>query len=447
MTAVRILVLATLLGLTLLLPAAGDPVAATVLWLVCLFVLARSHPNGMLSFGSLYVLLLGIFHLGVVGPITLGITRATPPMWMASARLPSAIALVSSAMAAFTLGARLRAVPRGERNSLPPQPWLFLAGGFVALVGAAILWVGVRRLGVLSGGYAGYFERAMTEDVRLFGLGLMVFPIGVVVAAVGASRRQLIALGALVAVVLGPLFLAGFRGPVIVQTATLLAVWARRDRRVAHRLAIGIAALAIVLVPAVRITRDVRRDVTESIGAVDPLAVLLEAGGSLYPLVVTAERMQSGAEPLWLGRSYLTAVRRIVPNVGRPAGMEGRAESPNGWATLHANRWLYDHGGGIGFSGVAEPYLNFGTVGVVVVFILLGLVIQQWEHWLARDPFLGAIGAATFGFVLWAVRNEAMELFRSIAIATAVVAAAWLAHRFLRRRDRVGSALAAPPQA
>ncbi len=111
------------------------------------------------------------------------------------------------------------------------------------------------QLDLLRRGYAEYFA-ANGQDVRLFGLGIMVFPIGVVIAAVGATRRQLFGLGALVLVSMGPLFLAGFRGPTIVQVVTLLAVWARKDRRTAHRLAIGIAALAVVLVPAIRMTRE-----------------------------------------------------------------------------------------------------------------------------------------------------------------------------------------------
>ncbi len=439
MTAVRILLLATVLGLCLLLPLAGNPIAATVLWVFCLFILARSHPHGMLSFACLYLLLLGVFHLGMVGPIALGITGAHPPPWATSRWLPSAVELVSVAIVAFTLGARLRSVPRTQRDApLPPQQWLFLVGLLVALLSATILWVEALRTGVLAGGYAEYYRRALTEDFRLFRLGLLVFPMGVVIAAVGASPRMLAAVGVLVAVVLGPLFLGGFRGPVIVQVASLLAVWAHKDARVARRVGAGIAIATIVLVPAVRMTRDVRRDVTEGIGTLDPLAVLLEAGGSLYPVVVTTDRIQSGAEPLWFGRSYAMGLRRILPNLGRRAE-QNRALGPDGWATLHANRWLFDRGGGIGYSGVAEPYLNFGTAGVVLVFFLLGLVVQQWEHWLARDPFRAAIGAATFGFVLWTVRNEATELFRSIAIVSAIVATSWMAHRLLGARRRAAS--------
>jgi hypothetical protein len=262
----------------------------------------------------------------------------------------------------------------------------------------------------------------------------MVFPIGFVVAAAGASRRQLPLVAGVVLAVLAPLFLAGFRGPAIVHLATLLTVWARKDLVAARRMAAGLVLAAIVLVPAVRLTRDARRSLSEGLEAVDPLATFVEAGTSIYPLIVTAGRVGDGAEPLWAGRSYLDALARTAPNLGPRAGSEGRALTPSGWATLHADRWLYERGGGIGFSGVAEPYLNFGLAGVVGFFLLLGMVMQRWETWLARDPFRAALGASTFGFVLWTVRNEATELFRSMAIAALVIAGAWLVDRALHRR-------------
>jgi oligosaccharide repeat unit polymerase len=437
--AIRILLLATLLGLTLLLPFGAQPLVVAGVWLACVAVLARSHPEGILSFACLYLLLLGVFHLGLIVPVALGLSEAAPPPWMSSGALPASLSLVSTAMAAFTMGARLLGGSRRDELplSLPPRPVLLLAGSVVALLGAGLLWVGGRQAGVFSTGYGEVFQRALTADIRAFNVGMMVFPIGVVVAAVGASRAQMLPLAAAVLAILAPLFLAGFRGPVIVHLATLLAVWARKDVRLARRVALALAAAAVVLVPAVRMTRDTRRDVREGLVRFDPLALFLEAGTSLYPLVVTADRVGSGAEPLWMGRSYALAVARVVPNLGERAGLEGRALTPNGWATLHADRWLYERGGGIGFSGVAEPYLNFGLAGVVVFFFLLGLVMQRWERWLERDPFRAGIAAATFGFVLWTVRNESLELFRSMALATVVVGGALWLHRVLRRR--VGS--------
>jgi len=448
-SALRITFLSVLLGTTLLLPVAGTPLGAACTWAVCVTVLARSHRNGLLSLACLYLSLLGLFHLGLVVPTALGVTGATPPDWMRSSHLQTALVLFSVASAAFTLGARLLAPARREDPafSLGAQPQLFWVGALVAAIGATFLWVGVLQLDLMSSSYGAYWERAMSEDVRFFGFGLMLFPIGLLVAAVGATPGRMFALGGLVLVVLGPLFLRGFRGPIIVHVAALLAIWDRKDARVARRVAVAVVLAVMVLVPAIRVSRDLGPGGPSDLGTIDPVAVLLETGGSLRPVVVTAERIERGAEPLWMGQSYAMAVGRILPNVGAWARPGGHTLSPSAWATMHAEPWIFEHGGGIGFSGVAEPYLNFGTIGVVLFFLLLGLAIQSWDRWLSRDPFRAAIGAATFGFVLWTVRNDSVEVFRAAAFASATVLAAWIACRIRRPRAPAVGAVGFDPAA
>jgi hypothetical protein len=441
--ALHVPVLVVLLGVTLFLPGLGGPLGAAALWIACLAMLARALPSGLLSPASLYLLLLGLFHLGLVAPLATGLVHLVdPPAWLSSRRVPTAIGLFSTAAAAFTLGVRSQGTARGAAAAaLAPQRELFRVGAAVAALGATLLWIGVVQLGIMSAGYSTYFERALSRDVRLFGFGLMLFPIGLLVAAVGATPRQMWALGAMVTAVLGPLFLVGFRGPTILQVAALLAVWARKDRAVARKLSLAVVVAAIVLVPAVRVTRDVGGSVADGLSSADPVSALLETGGSIYPLVVTAERIEDAGEEPWLGRSYAMAAERIVPNVATRYSAPGqRMLTPSAWVTMHADTWLYDHGGGIGFSGVAEPYLNFGLAGVVVFFLLLGVAMQRWDGWLARDPFRGAIGAASFGFVLWTVRNDGMELFRAVALAAGTVLAAWALQR--RPRERRAGAVA-----
>lgn len=430
MKVLRFLILFVLLVVSVVAPRSIGPLGAAIIWALCLVSLARSHPHGMLSFAPIYLLMLGIFHLGFVVPVALGITRAERPDWLGSSQLPLAIGLFTTATLAFTLGARLRGPI--EINDDPDvkiadggRRELFLAGYLVAVAGAAMLWMGVRQLDVLSGGYGAYFEGMVTNDVRLVWFGLMLFPIGLLVAAVGATPRQMIVVSVTFVVVLGPLFLGGFRGPVIVQAASLLAVWAHKHRRTARRVAVATLAIAMLLAPAIRVARDLDAVDAPSASANDPVAVLLEAGGSLRPLVITAERVAPGLEDLWMGRSYLMAVSRIALNLTARRS-ENRSVTPGSWATMHADLWAYEHGYGVGFSGVAEPYLNFGVAGVVVIFLFLGMVLHAWDRWLGGNPYRGGIAAASFGFVLWTVRNEVIDVFRAAVLAGGTVALAWL---------------------
>ncbi|MGC3996848.1 MAG: O-antigen polysaccharide polymerase Wzy [Anaeromyxobacter sp.] len=438
-------VLAALLVGAVVFPAAWAPVPAALVWLLCLRSLSRAHPAGALSLGTLYLVLLGLFHLGVVVPVSLGVGVRSPPGWTRSPFLPEALGYFTAAVLAFTLGARHRGRGAARAQQVPAaQPHLFLAGAAVAAMGAALLWIGVWKLGLLQASYAEYFERAMRTDVRFFGFGMMLFPIGVVIGACGANRRQLWGLGVLLALTLGPLFFRGFRGPVLVQATALLAVWARKDLRSARRLALGGLVLVMVAAPAIRATRNQGEDPATGERGFQPLALVSETGGSLYPLIVTVEARAAAAEPLWLGRSYLMSIQRIVPNVSaRWRGPTSRTLTPSVWATRRVNPWAYENGGGIGFSGVAEPYLNFGGLGLVAVFFVLGGLVRRWDGWLGSHPFRGAAGAATFGFVLWTVRNDGMELFRAATISMLVAGGAWLLNQ-LQRRHHPGGALRDP---
>ena len=385
MKLLQLLILFALLAVSVLSPSSFGPLSAAVIWIVCVVSLARSHPHGMLSFAPIYLLMLGIFHLGFIVPIALNLTRAERPEWLGSSQMPLAIGLFTTATLAFTVGARLgrpvelqgdpdAEIPDGGRREL------FLAGYLVAATGAVMLCMGVQQQDVLSAGYGAYFERMVTDDVRLVWFGMMLFPIGLLVAAVGATPRQMLVVAVTFLVVLGPLFLGGFRGPVIVQAASLLAAWAHKHHRTARRVAMAALAIAVVLAPAIRVARNMDPAAAPSAGANDPVAVLLEAGGSLRPLVITVERIAPGLDDLRMGRSYRMAVNRIALNATSRRSEE-KSITPSSWATMHADYWAYEHGYGVGFSGVAEPYLNFGVPGVVVFFLLLGMVLHVWDRW------------------------------------------------------------------
>jgi hypothetical protein len=444
----RVIALGVILAATVLLRDAIGPLSAGAVWAVCLVILVRSHPNRLLSLAPLYLLLLGMFHLGVVVPVELHLVETEPPDWIRSPHLGTALWLFAMASAAFTLGARLRVSGSTEERSAPTlsQPELYWTGLAVALAGSVLLWIGIHRLGIFETTYFGTYERAVTEDFRFYLFGRMVVPIGLLVAAAGATHRQMVVLGVLFAIDLGPLFFYGVRGPTILHASALLAVWAVKDRATARSIAIVVAVLAIALVPVIRVTRDVdNASVLESLREVDPMAVLLEAGGSMYPVVVTAEQVESGRERLWMGHSYRQGAEHVLLNLSsRRSRYDTQDLYPNAWATREVDPSLFEMGGGIGFSAVAEPYLNFGPPGVVVFFLLLGVFIGECERWMKRDPFRAAIGAATFGFVLWAVRDDSVAVPRALVLACAGVFGAWILKRLRRDRHAPGCGAALP---
>src|SRR5690606_314388 len=105
-----------------------------------------------------------------------------------------------------------------------------------------------------------------------------------------------------------------------------------------------------------------------------PLEALQEMGGSLRPLVHTIDLMEN--EPYRWGRTYWQALGQVVPNLSlRWQGdvyLPVEDMPPSHWVSRLAAPWNYKNFGGLGFSAVAEPYMNFGPWGVALVFWLLG---------------------------------------------------------------------------
>lgn len=437
------LALLNVMAFSLARPGAGGPLAAAILWATCLSLLAAQRPRGLLSLECLYLLLLGLFHLGTAVPAALGIEEL--PEWMESSHFAPALGLFSAATCAFTLGACLRGRPAddGERR-IAAESSLVMAGLGLATIGAIMLVAGALQLGIFSGPYDDYYVRARTTDVRVFGMGLMLFPMGMLIATVGATPSQMYLLAAIFGAIFGPLFVAGFRGHAIVHAVALATVWARKDARVARRLAIVGGIAIFLLAPAIRAARNRDHSFAEAVRKVQPLEFLTEAGGSMYPLVATHELINRDREPLWMGLSYRVGLDTIIPNVSltfRPAW--GRNDENNFaplWLTERVDPWLAEHGGSYGFSAVAEPYLNFGWPGVVAFFVGLGYLLRAAEAWFTRDPFRAAMVAASFGFVLWTVRNDITTVFRAVAFACGVVLAVRAARRHVSSARLSGDA-------
>jgi hypothetical protein len=406
-------------------PHAVGALPAFLVWLACLVLVVRElRPSGLLSFPATYLLLLGVFHLGLVVPLALGARPRFDEDWLHSGSMSKSLVLVALASACFALGVVTGGEDRDGRTS-PGGPVVvrpLLIGGLLwAAVGAVMFWRGGDNLGVLRMSYDDYWTTIEVSDPRAFGTGLMFLVSGALVAAAGASRRVMVYLAVGLALALAPIFAKGFRGIPLAAGITFLIVWYRKSPRVATRLSLIGCALALVLVPAIRVTREAAiAPVAAPVSPVNPFEFFTEAGGSLRPLVETLQAIDSGKERLWMGRSYSLAAARVVPNVSlrwEAAPDEEASLTPDQWVSRRADDWK------IGFSGVAEPYLNFGVAGVVLYFVALGFLLVRADALAGRNPYWCAVLASTQAALLWTVRNDVMALIRTAAWSAAAVLA------------------------
>jgi len=426
--------------------------AAAGMWCVSLALSQKSLRLDPLSPAMIYLYLLGLFHLGLVVPWALGVETSQPPLWLITNDLNPALAMVIVATTSYYAGVALAVwlwPPAPARNAVPHVRcynnmlcWMGLAIVTLGLLafGAGVQALGLERL--LRSDYTETYTLASQYDPRFFATSMTFVPLGLYLAAASARRGILpwvLGCGALWGACI--LFL-GFRGYALVPAITIFAVLHKRGvrlPRLAYLVGLPLLLVIIPLVRAVRAERLADRGITTTLTIQAPLLALEEMGGSLRALVHTIQFLDT--EPLRWGQTYWQALRSAVPNVAfRWQGGEYLPVEqlpPSHWMTLQAAPDAYRAHGGLGFSAVAEPYMNFGAPGVAAYFFLLALLLVAAYRFDVSRPTRLAMWGVVLGPLLWTVRNDFHGFFRPVLLGLAsIVAARLLANSWTTTRTR-----------
>lgn len=148
-------------------------------------------------------------------------------------------------------------------------------------------------------------------------------------------------------------------------------------------------------------------------------------------------------EPHRLGYDYAKSVYVAIPFSAKflplPNGIqfskrgEGIHPLPNSWFTYHYNYSSFNyinvskgiHITGLGYQQIAEAYLQFGGIGILLVYLLLGYILSMW--WLSFttskevniQKFI-LVCLLMIPIISW-VRNDAGPIFRNILYGYAIV--------------------------
>ncbi|MGO9371448.1 MAG: O-antigen polysaccharide polymerase Wzy [Syntrophobacteraceae bacterium] len=407
---------------------------AASIWIAGITCLALRAENGLFSLPVGYLLVLGVFHLGMIIPLLMGFRVDLANPWPLSPSVSKSLSLCGTAFAFYSTAALSYKYRSGEARQLIMSHrflginpnisvhFLLIGGLILGVVGACFLGIGISNLNLFQVSYGDSYMARMDADPRLFGTGYLFVLMGMVISGAAASQRQIKWIAMISILVFAPLFLYGFRGHLIVYFMALLSIWHRKDPRLARKVGY-IALIAVVLLaPAVRALRD-SREITfaDAIKNTNPLDFITEAGGSLRPLFETVNEIDYYKNPYWYGASYLTGITRIIPNLRidweRPNSLDTVA--PSAWIMERVDPYLFAMGGGIGFSGIAEPFLNFGPFGVVLFFGLAGYLLMKYERASNSriNPYYFAVLMCAYASLLWTCRNDFLEFFRPTAWA------------------------------
>lgn len=381
---------------------------------------------GFTAAPTLYLVVLGLFHLGLVVPWALGVYDIGRIPWFNPHGLSRALELIIYSILCFQAGLFIAfATSRRESECLQrggsdtEDVRVFSAGCLLLIAGVWMFVTGLIQLdpvGYYRITYSEIFRLQAESDPRFFGSGITVAFIGSYLAAAGASQRQLRWAFVGTGLWISMLFYLGFRGPALIAGLVVYAVALRKEASIPKWLpALTVAFLMVAIPIELKVREDPLNDrVAPSFAGMNLLDGPAEMGTSIRPLVETADLIGPGGYRL--GKTYLVGLEGVLPNLSlrwQPGPNESIEElPPSHWITAVTEPWTYKNYGGIGFSAVAEPYMNFGTPGVIAFFILLGYLLAQLEFVSIRSSYGLAVWALVLGSLLWTTRNDFSSFFR-----------------------------------
>ncbi len=405
--------------------------------LFCNWVLLGPLHLRALSPAAVYLNILAVFHLGLVLPIAVGIAVGPIPAWVRSGSVQSALLLLLLAFGCFVWGAasgaaRGRRTPTHRENDSWHNQALFYCGlAAITAGGAALLW-GIHELGFSRFAEATYFETyrlARTYDPRFFVTSLQLTPMGFYLALAAAPRERLNTVAWAGAAWAGMIFVLGYRGFALTPAAAGLVILTKRGLRLPRWAFVGGLTAVLIAIPISRQLRDTKlseRTLAASELSLAPLEAIQEMGGSLRPLVHTIDLMEN--EPYRWGRTYWQALEQVVPNLSvhwlGEVYVPVEELPPSHWVSRLAAPWNYQNFGGLGFSAVAEPYMNLGPWGVAMAFWLLGYGLARVDRVDLQRPTQLACLGMVLGPLLWATRNGAGVFVRPAIWGVALTFAA-----------------------
>jgi oligosaccharide repeat unit polymerase len=415
----------------------GEVSFLALTWWATYLVAAYLYYKTIYLFSFAYLLPLALFHLGITIPDAFGLFEGlgwgngSMSEWfevsghytnIAFAFIGVGIAI--SMMTGKSKRARANRQPYGYRSSMSV---VYYDGLWLLFVSMLMLILAVATLGnLLNYNRVDFFRGA--GDTRGLGVFLMAFPSCLVLLFIGAITKPqkyfaytVCFLGALL------LLLSGYRASIMFPAMIAAVLWVKVGRRIPLAVAVaGVFAVAIII-PASGLLRStgsyseisierIKGSVEESTFQ-ETFRTLGQTGGAaahVYRLVPDIDSHR------W-GKTYLDALTNAIPNILPQVGVNKRAEVkgaldrydaindaiPSDWLTYRIAKDKFDRGEGVGFSGIAEPYLNFGWIGVVLYFLFFGWLIGKIDKWdLGIKPNAIFFAAAMYWPLMRSVRND-----------------------------------------
>ena len=425
-------------------------IEVSVVSLICLgtfFIFSSLLFKTPYLFTSAYVLALSLFHLGITIPESLGLMQTVSESsglipignwhsgflvkWLEQAGWYTVLALAcigvgfSLSVTPSRLTRRHQQVETERRNQTLSTAFQYGIG--LLLASGVMFGLAIGSFGNLLNYSRVDFFRGMS-DTRGLGVFLMIFPSAITLVMIGARTRfQHLFAWLLFLFGFALIMLSGYRTSALYPLLIGAVVWIKVGRRIPMVYAIVAGLILVIAISAVGTFRthkyqemDAKKleRSMESASAEDTFVTVGQTGGFLAHVL----RLVPDVDPFRYGWTYVQHLQTSIPNLSGVMGNSARSialrESrtdpkaitrtpPSDWLTYRVLPEKFAVGEGVGFTGIGEPYLNFGLPGVVIFFLALGYLLGRLDLInLLEHPAMLVFAAAILWRLVQTVRDD-----------------------------------------
>ncbi|MBD1390511.1 O-antigen polysaccharide polymerase Wzy [Neiella sp. HB171785] len=396
-------------------------------WLVTAFIIANTVPKGVWSISFIFFIAFGVFHGGLIlasgmGGITDEDILYQISFWFSSEETYNAIHLINLSFLALGIGVVVCTKPQqlaGPLNTTEYQKKLFDIGGLMVSAVVVLFFMVAIATGAIAS-YGSYLSVVDSTPIvgLLFTYIYLFIGLGMVLLTVcydksfGNRYFVVFAIWALVA------FKLGLRGEVMFPSAVGACMLGRKCKPMNGALlvlAIIVFLISAGIVKNLRVSGDYSGSQEMSM---NPLNAVAEMGSSLRAVDEVIRWRRSGDE-LLMGASYWAPIERqlalLIPQMERlPAAEDHRL----------LNVKVIERTGPIGFSPVAEAYINFGESGVFILFVLFGAVLAMLDNLrstLVGDVLLGVSLLPLFVMIRNSFAHVPVQIILGVVVTGALM--------------------------
>jgi oligosaccharide repeat unit polymerase len=302
--------------------------------------------------------------------------------------------------------------------------WLFLS---ISLIPTVYI-LKDALVTVVSSGYMGLYAKDTATGFEASSQRLAGFLVPAALFLLAGSKGKKLQMLFSILIILSyslMQFALGYRGWSVLPLIAAAWVYNKCIRPLPRTLLISFGSVMLFIIfPLIKAIRessgsqrfDINFMINSYLSIDNPVVSIIREMGTVMNTICYTMNLVPYVRNYDFGIGYLYALLTIVPNLFwdlHPSVARGTYAH---WLIWNVNPYIASRGGGIGYSFIAEAYINFGWLGTPIFMFILGYLFIRLVIWAdsSNNPAKIAMLASFLSFFLFYVRDESTSIIRPL---------------------------------